>query len=289
MKVAIIGGSGKMGQWFAKFLLKDGKKVIVIGRSEGKLLKVKEQLGVDIATNMEAVRDADVILISVPIDSFEGIVEQICPHIHTRQVVIDLTSIKAQPVKIMHKYLKTGLVLGVHPVFGPGARDMTNHNFVLTPTSGEERTLAQRVRQYLETRGARVTLMTPREHDEMMSVVLGLSHFIALVSADTLLGVDKLERLRAVGGTTYKVLLALVESVVSEDPEFYASLQMNLPNVMEIEKLFQSNAKAWTDLVESKDSRKFAERMNTLREGLEKVNPDFGKGYESMYKLVEGL
>jgi prephenate dehydrogenase len=189
----------------------------------------------------------------------------------------------------MHKYLKTGLVLGVHPVFGPGARDMTNHNFVLTPTSGEERSLAQRVRQYLETRGARVTLMTPQEHDEMMAVVLGLSHFIALVSADTLLGVDKLEQLRAVGGTTYKVLLALVESVVSEDPEFYASLQMNLPNVMEIEKLFQSNAKAWVDLVESKDSQKFAERMNALREGLEKVNPDFGKGYESMYKLVEGL
>lgn len=278
-----------MGQWFANFLLKDGKKVIVIGRSKGKLLKVKEQLGIDITTSMEAVRDADVILISVPIDSFGGVVEQICPHIHTRQVVIDLTSIKAQPVKIMHKYLKTGLVLGVHPVFGPGARDMTNHNFVLTPTSGEERSLAQRVRQYLETRGARVTLMTPQEHDEMMAVVLGLSHFIALVSADTLLGVDKLEQLRAVGGTTYKVLLALVESVVSEDPEFYASLQMNLPNVMEIEKLFQSNAKAWVDLVESKDSRKFAERMNALREGLEKVNPDFGKGYESMYKLVEGL
>ncbi|GAI64600.1 unnamed protein product, partial [marine sediment metagenome] len=30
---------------------------------------------------------------------------------------------------------------------------------------------------------------------------------------------------------TYKVLLTLVESVLSEDPELYASLQMNLPNI----------------------------------------------------------
>ena len=31
MRVAIIGGSGKMGRWFAGFLSRDGKEVVING------------------------------------------------------------------------------------------------------------------------------------------------------------------------------------------------------------------------------------------------------------------
>ena len=57
----------------------------------------------------------------------------------------------------------------------------------------------------------------------------------------------------------------------------------------EIEKLFQTKSKKWADLVENKDGNKFAEQMNALRIGLEKSNPDFGKAYENIYKMAEGL
>ena len=288
MRVAIIGGSGKMGRWFASFLLKEGKEVIITGRNEKKLLEAKRQLGVEVATNVEAVKSAEAILISVPIDNFEEVVEQVSPYIRPEQVIIDITSIKVFPVETMHKHIKAGLTLGTHPVFGPGAKGIANQSFVLTPTNERERTLAQKVREYLETREAKVTLMTPQEHDEMMAVILGLSHFIALVSADTLLSFDKLKQMEAVSGTTYKVLLTLVESVISEDPEFYASLQMRLPNMMEIEKLFQKRGQIWADLVKNKDRQEFVKRMKALRGRLEEVNPDLGKAYENMYRIVEG-
>ncbi len=289
MKVAIIGGSGKMGRWFANFLLKEGKEVIITGRNERKLLEAKRQLGVKVATNVEAVRSADTILLSVPIDNFEEVVEQVSPYLRPEQVIIDITSIKVFPVETMHRHIKTGLTLGTHPVFGPGARSIASQNFVLTPTNERERTLAQKIREYREIRGAKVTLMTPQEHDEVMAVILGLSHFIALVSADTLVSFDRLKQMEAVGGITYKVLLTLVESVISEDPELYASLQMSLPNMTEIEKLFKRRVKTRADLVENKDKQKFVERMNDLKSRFEKVNPDFGKAYENMYKIVEGL
>ena len=211
------------------------------------------------------------------------------PLYHPEQVIIDITSIKAFPVEIMHKHIKRGIVLGVHPMFGPGARGIANQSFVLTPTNEEETALAQKAKEYLETRGARVTLMSPDEHDEMMAVILGLSHFIAIVSADTLLSFDKLKQMRAIGGSTFKLLLTLAEGVISEDPEFYTSLQMNLPNIAEVEKLFQRRAKTWADLVENKNRDKFVQRMNALKNRLYQVNPDFGKAYEDMYKLVEGL
>jgi len=290
MKVAIIGGSGKMGRWFADFLLKEGKEVIITGRNESKLLEAKRQLGVEATTNnVEAVKSADAVLISVPIDNFEEVVEQVSPYMRPGQVIIDITSIKVFPVETMHKHIKAGLTLGTHPVFGPGARSIANQNFVLTPTNEGERTLAQKVRGYLETRGAKVALMTPQEHDEMMAVILGLAHFIAIVSADTLLSLDRLKQMGAISGITYKVLLTLVESVISEAPELYASLQMSLPNMAEIEKLFQQRVKTWADLVKNKDRQEFVKRMNALKSRFEKVNPDFGKAYENMYKIVEGL
>ena len=269
-----------MGRLFASFLLKEGNEVIITGRNEKKLLEAKQQLGVEIATNAEAVRRADVVLISVPMDNFEAVIEQICPHIRPEQVVIDITSIKVLPVETMHKHMKTGLALGVHPMFGPGINDIAGQNFVLTPTNKEEQALAQKVMEYLEARGARVTLMTPQEHDEMMTVILGLSHFIAIVSADTLSRIDKLRLMEAISGTTYRALLTLVESVISEDPELYASLQMSLPNLAEIEELFQKSSKTWAELVCNKDRQEFAKRLNLLKNSFRKDNPDFPKASE---------
>ncbi len=278
-----------MGRWFAHFLLKEGNEVIITGQNQSKLLAAGEQLGVETATNTEAARNADVVVLSVPIDSFETIVEQIAPYIRPKQIVIDVTSIKELPVQIMHQHITTGLVLGIHPMFGPGASSIANHNFVLTPTNDAETALAQKVKEYLEARGARVMLMTPGEHDELMSIILGLCHFIALVSADTLLSLNRLKQMETIGGTTYKVLLTLVGGVVSEDPELYASLHMRLPNMVAIEALFRERATTWADLVKRGDKQQFIQKMSHLKHRLKEANPDFEKAYQNMYRLIEGL
>jgi len=287
MKIAIIGGSGKMGRWLANFLVKEGQEVIITGRNEKKLLEAKQQLGVEASTSIEVVKDTELIIISVPIDNFEGVVQQLQPRILPEHIIMDTTSIKATPVEIMHKYFDRGLVLGAHPMFGPGAKGVHNQNFVLTPTDEKEATFAQKIKQYLEARGAKVSLMTPQEHDELIAVILGLAHFIAIVSADTLVNLGRLKEMQSVSGTTYKVLLMLIESVLSEDPELYSSLQMNIPEVIEMEELFQISSKRWADMVKSKDKQEFIKRMTVLKDKLEKADPDFGKAYENMYRLTE--
>ena len=290
MRVAIIGGSGKMGRWFARFLLGEGYEVVITGRNEDKLREAHKQLGVEVTTdNIAAVKKAGAIILSLPIESFETVVKQISSHTQPEQVIMDITSVKSSPVAIMHQYLKSGVVLGGHPVFGPGAKDITQRSFILTPTNRQEETLAQKVKQYLEAREARVTLMSPEEHDEVMAVVLGLAHFIAITSADTLLSSERLKQMGSIGGVTFRLLLTLTESVISEDPEFYASLQMHLPKLAEIERSFQERVKSWADLVAGKDKQQFARRMKTLKEGYQKLTPDIGSGYEDMYKLIEVL
>ena len=289
MKVAIIGGSGKMGRWFARFLLKEGKDVLLVGRSKARLEEANRQLNVSITTKVEDIKMADVVLISVPIDSFEETVKRLSSHTQPDQAILDITSVKVLPVEAMHRYIKRGKVLGTHPVFGPGARSLANQNFVLTPTDEREAELAEKIKSYLETKGVRVRLMTPREHDDMMAVVLGLAHFIAIASADSLVSFERLKEMEVIGGITYKVLLTLVESVISEDPELYASLQMNLPGLPHFQERFQQSCREWAELVKQKDRQQFISRMKTIRQKLEENNPDFGKAYDNMYKIAENL
>ena len=278
-----------MGRWFARHLLSEGNEVVISGRTESKIVAARQELGVEAASNIEAIRDAGVILLSVPIETFEDIVIELAPHIRSEQVVVDVTSVKAMPVAAMHRHLKTKKILGTHPLFGPGAEGISGQNFVLTPTNDEERALAGKVSDYLETRGGRVSLMTPEEHDDKMTVILGLSHFIAIVAADTLVSSRKDNRPTTLGGITYKVLLTLVESVISENPELYASIQMSLAGVPEIEALFQGKVAAWAEVVKNRDREAFVRQVKALKSRLEKDNPDFGKAYENMYRLASGL
>jgi prephenate dehydrogenase len=288
MRITIIGGYGKMGRWIADFLQKDGKEVVLYGRYEEKLLATGRELGVNTETSLpKAVDDAGLIIVSVPIDSFTGVIEQLKPCLTSGQIVVDVTSVKIMPVRVMHEYLDNVTILGTHPVFGPGARSARNQNFILTPTNDAEQVIANKVRDNLVEKGGLVTMITPEEHDHLMAVVLGLSHFIAIASADVLLGFEQLQKMKSIGGPTYKVLLTLAESVITEDPELYASIQMNLPGLPEMEELFQRTTETWADMVKSGNRKQFIEKMNLLKEKLPEADPDFGRSYRDMYKILD--
>jgi len=171
-------------------------------------------------------------------------------------------------------------------MFGPGAESIAGQRFVLTPTDDGEESLAAQLRGYLEGKGANVSVMSPAEHDELMSIVLGLSHFIALISADTLLSLGKLKGAAEVSGTSYRLLLTLAEAVVSEDPDFYSSLQMSLPDMAKIEEIFLAKADSWLDLVRHGDRENFARRMSYLKSKFSDVDPGFSDAYKNAYRLL---
>jgi prephenate dehydrogenase len=285
MKIAIIGGTGKMGRWCASYLKKEGHEVTIAGRRPEKTADAAKELGVNVAATVEAVKTADVVVLSVPLDGIEAVAREIAPAVRPGQIIIDITSVKAEPLAILHRLLKDGLVLGIHPMFGPGARGAEGQNFVLTPTNPAEEALSKKVKDYLETRQAKVTVMPPDEHDRLMAVVLGLSHFIAIVAADAL-SASPLGKTRAVSSTSYKVLLTLVSSVLSEDPEFYSRLQMSFPDITRIETDFLEKCRVWAKLVADRDQTGFAKRMRSLKERFEKSEPGFADAYREMHRIA---
>jgi prephenate dehydrogenase len=286
MKVAVIG-AGKMGVWFAKFFASKGYDVILADRKKEKLEKQKALL-VDLTTSFEeAVQDVDQIFLCVSINAMEEVVKAISPAVHEGQVVMDICSIKEAPVKTMHQYIKGATVLGTHPVFGPGSNGVKHKAYVLTPTNAKEQEFAEKFKQWLEEEEAHVFIMTPKKHDELMSVVLGLPHFLGLVACETLLEQKNLPETKQVAGTTYRMLFTLAEATALETPDLYASLQTNLPELGKIEDQFMAKAHEWLNLIKNKDAKAIIERMEQLKKKLTAADSDFADSYEIMYKMLE--
>ena len=287
MRTAIIG-AGKMGVWFAKFCREKGDHVIVADRKKERLVELPTELAAEATTNFaKAIQSADNILICVSISAFEEVIKKISSSIREDQVVMDICSIKDFPVKVMHKHIKAGLVLGTHPVFGPGSTGIKHKTFILTPTNAKEREFAENYKRWLEKEQAHVFIMSPKKHDELMSVVLGLPHFLGLVACDTLLEQADFGQTKKVAGTTYRMLLTLAEATALETPDLYASLQTTLPELGKIEDLFIAKAQEWLDLIKKRDSKAIIARMDRLKTSLTNADRDFAKSYEIMYKMLE--
>ena len=286
MKTAILG-AGKMGVWFAKFCKENGEQVILADRNDEKLARLGKELEIETADFAGAVKKADNVLICVSISAFEDVIKKIAPFVREGQPVIDICSVKEHPVKIMHQYIKKGLVLGTHPVFGPGSKGVKHKAYILTPTNAKERAFAEKYKTWLEKVGARVFVMSPKKHDELMSIVLGLPHFVGLVACDTLLEQPDFLETKKVAGTTYRLLFTLAEATALETPDLYASLQTSLPEMGKIEDLFIQKAEEWLSLVKRKDSVAMIKKMAQLKAKLVKVDSEFEKSYETMYKMLE--
>jgi prephenate dehydrogenase len=286
MKIAVLG-AGKMGVWFAKFFLSEGYSVVVADRKQEKLTKLKQELAVETADFAEAAATADRVLICVSISAFEEIVKKISHAVRDGQIVMDICSIKDFPVETMHTHLQGSLVLGMHPVFGPGSTTIENKTFVLTPTNSQEEEFAAGFKEWLETKKARVFVMSPKKHDQLMSVVLGLPHFLGLVACDTLLEQAVYSETKDVAGTTYRMLFTLAEVAALENPELFASLQLSLPELEKIEDSFIENANEWLNLIKQKDRAAITRKMEQLKAKLVKASGDYEQSYKTMYKMLE--
>jgi prephenate dehydrogenase len=225
----------------------------------------------------------------VPIENFESVISEIHAYIRPEQIVMDICSVKEHPLKIMHKYIKNGAVLGTHPMFGPGVKSIKNQNFVLTPTNAKEEEVAGEFGNWLKEKGAKVFVMSPREHDELMSVVLGLPYFLSLATCDTIISYGRFSDAQKVSGASYKFLLTLIEAIASEDAEFSTSLQMNLPENDKVARLLLIKAAEWLELINKRDRKAFVDKVKHLKNDLANMDPGYLKAYEAMHKMLEVL
>ncbi|MEM3826869.1 MAG: prephenate dehydrogenase/arogenate dehydrogenase family protein [Nitrososphaeria archaeon] len=288
MKIAVIG-AGKMGRWFIRFFLNEGYTVEVIEKNERKFSTLKDELGINPTKDYSIVRNVDRIMVAVPLNNFEEAIKSISPYIGQEQVVLDICSLKEKPVKIMHKHIRFGTTLGMHPLFGPGAKSISGHNIVLTPVKYREKRFAQEFKKWLEEKGANVHIMSPKKHDKLMSIVLYLPHIVGLLVCDTLVEYKFYDEAKKISGTSYKLLITLAESIALEDPEFYATLHTSIPEAEKMGVKLLEKLEQWVNIVRKKDTEMLTKRMMNIKSKIEKINPEYTKSYQNMYNILESL
>ena len=278
-----------MGCWFAKLFRDEGYSVVVTSRNQEKLSRIGSEFNIETNSFLEAIKGADRILVCVPVDALNEVVKIIRPGIQKNQILMDICSVKKYPVDILHKNFPNNLILGTHPVFGPGSTSLKNKTFVLTPTNAMEKKFALKFKTWLETKQVRVFILSPEKHDKLMSVVLGLSHFIGLVACDILLEQKDYPETKNVAGTTFKMLFTLAEVATLEEPELFNSLQSHLSGTLNLETQFIHKANEWLKLIKKKDSKEITAKMKQLKSKLKTVSDDVEHSYKVMYKMLESL
>jgi prephenate dehydrogenase len=294
MKVTIIGGAGGMGRWFAGFFKENGVEVWIVDKSEH-TEEIATQIGVqflntDILKLIEGkverkdeIVDTDVLLISVPIDITGRVIERLGPKMHKGSLLMDITSVKKMPIEMMDRFANEGVeILGTHPLFGPTAKSMQGQTIVFVPL--RKGYLYERIYEMFERNGARIEVLTAEEHDEIMSVILGLTHFILLSFGITLKNLDfDVERSRKFMSPMYEIIVDFVGRLLHQDPHLYAMIQTNF----EMGKIHESFLTVANRLYELVSAGKVDEFMEEMRE----AKKHFGDTERAMMdsdRVIEG-
>jgi len=243
MKAGIIGGTGKMGKLFAPVFERAGYEVYVSGRSTT-------------VTNATIAQTCDLVIVSVPIHDTIRVIQEITPYVRKDQLLCDFTSLKAGPVAAM--LTSKADVIGLHPMFGPTVSSISGQTIVMCPARTTDASLDNLKRIFLKE-GAVCTIATPDEHDRMMAIVQGLTHFVTICMADTIrkLGVD-IQETEKFMSPVYQIELSLMGRLLSQDPALYADILEQNPFMPEVLAMCRSAASELSAIVESGDPKAFA-------------------------------
>ena len=190
-QVSIIG-CGLIGSSVFRALKKNGsvKKVIAFDndKSVNEIIK-KENLSDKIVFSPEeAVSNADLVLISTPLSSFESVVNSIKKYLKSGSILTDTSSVKKGADTIVKKMnLKNISWIPSHPVAGTeksgpraGSPDLFKDRWtILTPDSKIKDSDVKKVSLFWESMGSKVKIMSAGDHDKILSLTSHLPHVIA--------------------------------------------------------------------------------------------------------------
>jgi len=217
-KVLIIGGAGKMGRWFARFL-----------HSQGFTVEIADPAGSrDEFPHLDDWRTStlehDILVVAAPLRQSAAILEELAAR-KPRGIVFDVGSLKTPLRPGLTKLVEAGvLVTSVHPMFGPDTDLLSGRHIIFVDVGVPEAT--RRVRDLFSSTMAAQVEMDLDAHDRTVAYILGLSHAvnIAFLAALANSGEDA-EKLKRLSSTTFDAQLEVARRVASENPHLYFEIQ----------------------------------------------------------------
>lgn len=190
-RIALIG-IGLIGSSIARDIKALGLagEVLISTRSSETLKRAEElALGDRYTTSAaEAVRDADLIIVSVPVGSSGLVAEQIAPNLKPGAILTDVGSTKASVIAQMVPHVPEGVhFIPGHPLAGTeksgpdaGFEGLFRGRWcIFTPLPETDEAALGRLRNFWIALGSKIDEMDPQHHDKVLAIVSHLPHIIA--------------------------------------------------------------------------------------------------------------
>lgn len=217
-RVLVIGGAGRMGRWFVRFLASQGFEVEVAdpaGPVEGFAHHSNWELGR---------LDQDLIVIATPLRQTAEILTKLADK-RPPGLVFDIGSLKSVLREPLARLAATGArVTSLHPMFGPDTQLLLGQHVIFVEVGVPEAT--RDAKRLFDSTMALQVEMNLEDHDRLIAYVLGLSHAlnIAFFTALAESG-EAAKKLARMSSTTFNAQLEVAGSVARDNPSLYFEIQ----------------------------------------------------------------
>ncbi|MFZ7282684.1 bifunctional chorismate mutase/prephenate dehydrogenase [Avibacterium avium] len=250
-KIVIVGGKGKLGGLFARYLQLSGYQVESLGRN-------------DWDNAAQILSGADVVIVSVPIVNTVETIERLAPYLTENMLLTDLTSVKKVPLAKMLE-VHQGAVVGLHPMFGPDIASMAKQ--VVVRCDGRYPERYQWLLDQISIWGAKIYQVDAAEHDQSMTYIQALRHFATFANG---LHLSKqpveLAKLLALSSPIYRLELAMIGRLFAQDGALYADIIMDKPENLEVIESLKQSYEESLKFFEQGDKQGFIETFEQVRD-----------------------
>jgi len=245
--IGIIGGKGKMGNWFKRFFESQGFRVIISDR--------KTKL-----SNTQLAKKADIIIISTPIKIVTKVIREIASCTKKDSLITDLASIKSKVVEEMKKI--NCPTLGMHPLFGPLCENLKNQNIVFCPTKSKFKNnkWIKFLKEIFERNGAKVIEIPAEKHDFEVAILQALTHFSNL-SFSYFIFKKKFKPRQFFMTPVFKLQSLVFGRILAQNPKLYADIEMENPFFKKILEEYLEEEFKLSKNIKEKNYKKFEEKF----------------------------
>lgn len=300
-KLALIG-AGLIGGSIARAARATGaaRHIVATARSEQTRKRIRELGFADevVESNAEAVKDADLVIVSIPVGACGTVAKEIGPHLKPGAILSDVGSVKATIVADMAPFVPENVhFIPAHPVAGTEnsgpdsgfAELFVNRWCILTPVPGSDPKAVEVLAAFWKRLGSNVEIMTPEHHDLVLAVTSHLPHLIAYTivgTANELGDVTESEVLKfSAGGFRDFTRIAASDPVMWRDVFLH-----NKDAVLEMLGTFNEDLSKLTRAIRRGDGDALYEhfaRTRNIRRGIldlgqDAAAPDFGRPHAGL-------
>ena len=259
-------GCGLMGGSFALALKRARlvKRVVGYSKSPSTTERAKQLGVIDVAapSALLAVSGADLVLIAVPVGASEQTFKAIRHGITEQMLVMDVGSTKGDVIEAARRGLQDQLASFVpaHPITGKEVAGVEHADaglyagkqVVLTPIKTTLRSNVQRATQVWSGIGAKVSTMTPDEHDTTFAAVSHLPHLIAFAFTSGIVTQPQGERFLEMAGPGFRDF----SRIAASDPAVWRDILMaNREKVLLQSQAFREALRQFEALLAASDAQ----------------------------------